>query len=110
MASATKRDITNYREPHEVTYYHFADPTKRPIAHAHAWGGWLWRGEDEYRYHTDSFGQGLWVEYTPGAGWQQIAGTMQFSLPANRAAALRRLARLKSQQGFSGYPRLRRTD
>lgn len=57
-----------------------------------------WEREDDFgtnrRYKTFAHGDGLAV-WAEGAGeWKQTLGTCQFSLPANRESARKRLNRM----------------
>ncbi len=56
-------------------------------------GGWQWVCTDGKEYRTDRCGDGLWQLMPNGYEWQQELGTCQFSLPADRAKARRKLQR-----------------
>lgn len=62
------------------------------------WGGWIWKHNGR-EYRTDRSGDGLWMRGNNG-DWHQSTGTCQFSVPRDRAAAIRLLRR----EGYAPDP------
>ena len=90
----TNYDLQNWISPEEKELCNQMYKSYQSQYHTgimvHTFGGWQWETEDGTCYRTDSSGEGLWLQSQNG-DWQQISGTMQFSLPENRTKTIRKL-------------------
>ena len=81
-----KLEHWTHKRDAELLDHRTRPPTKTGIT-AHLWGGWRWELSDGRVYRTNGEGEGLWRWNESRAEWQQIRGTCQFSLPADREQA-----------------------
>jgi hypothetical protein len=72
--------------------------------------GWVWQAKEEDEnlnpihvgYRTNRDGEGLWKYAISGMGAGQLLGTTQFSLPRDRAGALRALKKIYTLERRGG--------